>query len=78
MGDKPVFFANDICTSRRHCQTCRARHAGRPWRNALRRIFRLPGNDFDCPEGKPWIEDRETTDGRTQSKPSSCRECRAW
>lgn len=75
MSDKPNFFKSEVCTSRLHCGTCRARHAGRVWRGALRKAFRLPGVDFDCPEGKPWIEDRVTTDRTDAPLQKPCSGC---
>jgi hypothetical protein len=68
-------FASEICTSHRYCDTCRARHAGRTWRKTQRRAFRLPEDDFDCPEGKPWIDDRATTDRPDAPRPTPCGGC---
>jgi hypothetical protein len=75
MGDKPNFFESEACVSRLHCDTCRARHAGRVWRGALRKAFRLPGVDFNCPEGKAWIENRATTDHTDAPLPKPCGGC---
>jgi hypothetical protein len=75
MDSKPSFFESESCTSRLHCDTCRARHAGRIWRGALRKAFRLPGVDFDCPEGKAWIEDRSTTDTADAPRRKPCKGC---
>jgi hypothetical protein len=75
MSDKPNFFESEACTSRLHCDTCRARHAGRKWRTALRKAFRLPGEDFDCLEGKPWIDDRATTNHTDTPNPRPCGGC---
>ena len=75
MSDKPNFYASDVCASRVHCDTCRARHAGRTWRKTLRRAFRLPEDDFDCPEGKRWIDDRATADLPDALRPKPCGGC---
>jgi hypothetical protein len=75
MSDKPNFFESEVCVSRLHCDTCRARHAGCIWRGALRKAFRLPGVDFDCPEGKAWIDDRVTTDRTDAPLPKPCGGC---
>ncbi len=75
MNDKPNFYASDVCTSHLHCDTCRARHAGRTWRKTLRRAFRLPEDDFDCPEGKPWIEDRTSADKSDAPRAKPCGGC---
>ena len=44
------------CTSGVHCRLCRQLDAGRDWRGAWARWYRLPegGVDFACPRGLPW------------------------
>jgi len=75
MSDKPNFYVSDVCASHLHCDTCRARHAGRIWRKTLRRAFRLPEDNFDCPEGKPWTDDRATADRPDTPRPKPCGGC---
>ncbi len=44
------------CAARLHCETCRAREAGRAFRVSLGGLFALPPGapDFPCPHGRRW------------------------
>jgi hypothetical protein len=75
MDQKTNFYESEVCTSQLHCPTCRTRHAGRKWRRDLRKTYRLPTVDFDCPQGKDWIEDRATTDGADTKAAKNCGGC---
>ncbi len=52
---------SEVCFSREHCATCRARESGRGWRASLATSYRTPGDriDFACPHGISWGEERE-------------------
>jgi hypothetical protein len=75
MDGKTNFYESEVCTSQLHCQTCRTRHAGRKWRRDLRKTYRLPTIDFDCPQGIEWIEDRATTDAADAPRRKPCSGC---
>lgn len=47
------------CQSGGHCQVCRDRERGRPFRLAVIQEFEVPENilDFECPHGIPWDVD---------------------
>lgn len=54
-----LFTLSQVCTSQKHCQTCRAQEKGRAWRHSLEKAFELPSDapDFACPPergAKPW------------------------
>lgn len=56
MAEKTNFVDTIHCMSKAHCNTCRNKEGGRPWRKGLTSLFVLPDDkvDFECPYGKDW------------------------
>jgi hypothetical protein len=75
MEQKQNFFESEVCTSQLHCKTCRLRFTGRSWRTALRKTFRLPDANFECPHGKPLIEDGSGKDKNIKPERKPCKGC---
>ena len=49
------------CSGGSLCGLCRKKEAGRPHRKNWRKAFEgMPeGDDFECPSGKPWIDEAD-------------------
>jgi len=53
------FFQSRICLSEAHCDACRLQTVeGRQWRESIAKHFSVPGIDFECPRGKPWLKEK--------------------
>jgi len=54
------FYDSDFCQSKAHCRFCRKLSRGRAWRVGMMKLFVVDGGeDFKCPEDRPWIGGRE-------------------
>ena len=57
------FFETAMCRSGLLCGNCRKVHNGASFRREMLSIFGSPADeDFVCPQGKEWIEDKKPED----------------
>ena len=52
------WFDSTICQNGHKCERCRKRHGGKSFRKRVASQYTVPSESFDCPHGKPWIEDK--------------------
>lgn len=64
----------DLCRDGHVCQLCRNKHSPFRARHLLK--FLLPGNttDFDCPFGKPWLDNATCSTSSAFSAPAAGRQ----
>jgi len=55
------FFDSIHCKSEKHCRVCRKKFGGRAMRKQWAALFNIAAVDFDCPNGKEWIEEAVKT-----------------